>query len=152
MRHCLTFETQFDAFSRQHFSIKNSGLFFTRLPIRNIFLKKSQFVKFLTKALKTQSEIIQNWDFHSGNYCFVCFLIRQCVIIISIWKSPWPRGGGTPSEGCSCLPRVAPKKGENDLEKILSPESKIGSRYAILWPISRLEKIFKIGNNVCEEF
>ena len=48
------------------------------------------------------------------------------------------RGRGTPSQGCSCLPRVAPKKGKNDLEKILSPESKIVSRYAILWPICRL--------------
>ena len=27
--------------------------------------------------------------------------------------------GGQPFEGCSCLPRVAPKKGKNDFEKIL---------------------------------
>ena len=41
-------------------------------------------------------------------------------------------GGGTPSKGCSYLPRSALKKGENDLEKILSPESKIGPRHATL--------------------
>ena len=28
--------------------------------------------------------------------------------------------------------------GKNDLEKILRPKSKIGPRYAILWPICRL--------------
>ena len=92
-----------------------STFLYQRLPIRNIFLKKSQFVcEIFDKSIKDAIRDHKKLGFSQWKLLFVCFLIRQCVIIISIWKSPWPRGGGTPSEGCSCLPRVALKEGKND--------------------------------------
>ena len=66
-----------------------STFLYQRLPIRNIFLKKSQFVcEIFDKSIKDAIRDHKKLGFSQWKLLFVCFLIRQCVIIISIWKSP----------------------------------------------------------------